>query len=115
MRKRDVAATITVIWGKDVEVSIQLSPHNWTRVLAGEAFTIPGNGYHYEGELLQDYWSFRGGLEGSLVVGYGDSGVGFEGRLGDADIKEHPVREPRMQTGPSLDPTRPAKSTKTKR
>jgi hypothetical protein len=39
-----------------------------------------------------EYWNFAGGLDGDLVVEYGDDGgTGFIGRLADATIEEKPA------------------------
>jgi len=88
---RQVGAIITVSWGYDVQVSITLSPRNWTRVKSGKPLQIRGNGYHYEGEFFWDYWNFEGGVDGALTVAYGDGGEGFNGTLDDATIEEKPV------------------------
>jgi hypothetical protein len=83
-------ATISVSWGNDVEVSIRLTPRNWTRIKAGKTLQIRGKGYEYEGEFFWDYWDFSGGLDGSLTVMYGeDGGVGFDGELAEATITEY--------------------------
>jgi hypothetical protein len=92
-------ATISVSWGNDVEVSIRLTPQNWARIKAGKRLHIRGKGYQYEGQFFWDYWSFGGGLDGSLTVMYGeDGGVGFDGRLADAEIREtHQQHNPRRE------------------
>lgn len=83
-------ATISVSWGNDVEVSIRLTPRNWASIKAGKTLQIRGKGYKHEGEFFWDHWDFSGGLYGSLVVTYGEEGgVGFDGLLADAVIKEH--------------------------
>ena len=85
----ELAATVSVEWAYE-EHSITLSPRDWTRVKAGAPLQIRGEGYHYEGEFFWDYWSFAGGLDGSLVVSYGDDGgQGFIGNLSAAGIEEH--------------------------
>jgi hypothetical protein len=93
------AAVVTVHWGNDVDVSIRLTPANWARVRSGKPLHLRGKGYHYDGELFRDYWSFEGGLEGTLVVTYGeeDPGTGFDGRLADARIEEIVVRTTKKQ------------------
>jgi hypothetical protein len=89
MKKPNLAATITVEWGYDCH-SITLTPENWAAIKSGRAHSQRGTGYYYERELFWDYWSFAGGLEGELEVGYGDDGgQGFVGKLSDATIKEH--------------------------
>jgi hypothetical protein len=88
-------ATITVTWGYEPH-SITLSPRDWAKVKAGEELDIDGKGYHYEGEFFWDYWHFGGGLQGELVVNYGnDSAQGFVGKLNDARIDERPVNSRR--------------------
>jgi hypothetical protein len=82
-------ATISVSWGYDVTASITLSPREWAAVKAGKRFGTAGDGYDYEGEFFQDYWDLEGGLDGKLLVTYSDSGVGFDGRLRDAQIEEY--------------------------
>ena len=94
--KGHLAASITVEWGNNVEVSLTLSQQNWAKIKSGKPFSIRGKGYFYEGKRYQDYWSFGGGLEGSLIVVYGeDSGVGFDGRLSEAKIEEIPAQKPK--------------------
>jgi hypothetical protein len=90
MAQTKPAATITVTWGYQVH-SLTLTPRNWARVKSGSPLSIRGPGYHYEGEFFWDYWSFVGGLDGELEVGYGGDGAqGFIGRLSSATITEHP-------------------------
>ena len=90
MKKSNLAATITVEWGYESH-SIALTPRNWAAIKAGRTHGQRGAGYYYEGEFFWDYWSFGGGLEGELEVGYGgDGGQGFVGRLCDAQVEEHP-------------------------
>jgi predicted nuclease of predicted toxin-antitoxin system len=94
----NVAAIVSVSWGNEVIVSIRLNPRNWARVRRGKPLNIRGKGYCYEAEFFRDYWSFGGGLEGSLTVSYGeDGGVGFEGRLVDARIQEEVVSPPKQE------------------
>jgi len=81
------SATISVQWGYEIH-SITLTPRNWARVKSGKPLSIRGKGYYYEGKHFWDYWDFAGGLEGSLVVSYGD-GVGFDGNLRAARIEEY--------------------------
>lgn len=88
---KNFATTVSVSWGYDVEVSIRLTLQDWTTIKSGKPLQISGKGYHYEGEFFEDNWHFGGGLEGPLLVTYGDDGgVGFDGRLCDANIEEHP-------------------------
>lgn len=83
------AAVISVSWGNDVDVSIKLTPRNWKNVQRGKPLQLRGKGYYYDGEFFRDYWSFGGGLDGTLSVCYGeDASVGFEGTLRAARIEE---------------------------
>ena len=85
-------ATVTVEWGYELH-SITLTPKNWARVKSGKPLRLRGKGYRYDGEFFWDYWWFAGGLEGHLVVTYGqDGGTGFGGTLSDAMIEEHGAR-----------------------
>jgi hypothetical protein len=83
--------TITVEWGYEAH-SITLTPRNWARVKSRKELFIRGKGYYYEGEFFWDYWNFTGGLEGDLIVSYGNHGdysaTGFDGKLRDADITD---------------------------
>jgi hypothetical protein len=87
---RSRAANITVTWADDcVVVSLPLIPRNWNRVKSGKPLSIRGKGYYYEAEFFWDYWHFSGGLDGELMVCYGqDGGTGFKGCVRDADIEE---------------------------
>jgi hypothetical protein len=79
---------LTVSWGNDVEVSLRLTPRNWSRLQRGQSLRIRGKGYIYEGEFFWDYWTFTGGVAGDLSVEYGeDAGVGFVGKFTDAKIR----------------------------
>ncbi len=82
-------ATIYVTWGYE-EHSITLTSRNWTHVRSGKHLKIRGKGYHFEGDFFWDYWCFGGGVDGELVVSYGeDGGEGFTGTLLDAEVVEH--------------------------
>jgi len=84
---------ITVGWGHDVTVTITLTVRNWSRVLRGRSLSIRGAGYRYEGVFYWDHWIFGGGFDGPLRVEYGEGlnrGVGFEGTLPEASIRELP-------------------------
>lgn len=93
-------ATITVSWGNDIIVSLRLTHRNWAKVKAGKSLQIRGRGYYYNGEFFRDYWHFKGGLGGGLVVNYGNSGTGFDGLLNDAEIQEHPVSKSKKNRKP---------------
>jgi hypothetical protein len=87
-----VAATISVSWGYELH-ELTLKPKQWAKVMAGEGLSVDGPGYGYEGEWFQDYWTFDSGLDGDLVVSYGDDGgTGWIGKLSSASITEHPPR-----------------------
>ncbi len=80
-------ARISVEWGY-LDHEIILTPRNWTRVKRGGALRIRSPGYSEEG-FQWNYWSFAGGLDGDLIVEYGeDGGTGFIGKLRDASIEE---------------------------
>ena len=85
-------ATISVEWGYENH-SITLTAKNWAKIKAGKPHAQRGEGYNYEGTFFWDYWSFGGGMDGELRVGYSskneDGGTGFDGNLSDADIREH--------------------------
>lgn len=87
-RSQQYFVTITVGWGWDVEVSIELNPDQWEEIEAGRPLQVRGKGFRYEGAFYQDYWYFAGGTEGDLRVQYGeDGGVGFEGKLSDDEVE----------------------------
>jgi hypothetical protein len=82
-------ARIIVQWGYDSH-DVVLTPRNWTRVKRGKALRIRSPGFSEEG-FQWEYWNFAGGLDGDLVVEYGDDGgTGFIGKLDDATIEEMP-------------------------
>lgn len=87
-------AIITVEWGYEIH-QLVLSPEDWASVKSGQELNITGEGYRYDGCFYWDYWTFGGGLDGSLLVEYEDTenyawsrGVGFDGHLSDAMIEE---------------------------
>jgi hypothetical protein len=62
-------------------IGVQLSPDNLRKFEA--------RGVNYEGEFFWDCWQYSGGLDGSLIVEYGEGGgTGFVGKLSDAEIEE---------------------------
>ena len=85
-------ATISVEWGYENH-SITLTAKNWAKIKAGKPHAQRGEGYNYEGTFFWDYWSFGGGMDGELRVGYENKndgrGEGFDGSLKDAVIREH--------------------------
>ncbi len=95
------SATITVSWGYEPH-SLKLSARDWRLIKSGKSMKIRGEGYHHEGDFFWDYWDFSGGLNGSLIVEYGeDGGTGFVGKLSDAAIEEAKLGKPRV-SGTSL-------------
>jgi hypothetical protein len=81
-------ARIVVEWGYDNH-EIILTPRNWSGVKRGGKLKIKSRGFSEEGPQWE-YWSFAGGLDGALLVEYGeDGGVGFTGKLHDATIEEN--------------------------
>ena len=80
-------ARVTVQWGYE-DHSIVIGKRRWQRIVAGRAVECRGQGYHYEGEFMWDYWKFGGGITGSLKVTYGqDGGTGFDGNLLDCSLE----------------------------
>ena len=82
-------ARIVVEWGYD-QHEIILTPRNWSQIKRGRKLKIRSRGF-YEGRSQREYWSFAGGLDGDLLVEYGEGlnqGVGFDGMLHDATIEE---------------------------
>jgi len=80
-------AVVSVEWGYDLH-EIVVSPRNWSRIKRGDKLRLRSRGYSECGAQWE-YWSFEGGLEGRLLVEYGeDGGTGFDGLLKDADIEE---------------------------
>ena len=87
MKPKPRGAKISVEWGYEIH-EITLTPRNWRLVKAERPLRITGSGPG-EGKSQWEYWNFAGGLSGRLLVEYGDDGgVGFEGRLCDAEIEE---------------------------
>jgi hypothetical protein len=79
-------ARIAVVW--DDRHEIVLTPRNWSRVKRGGKLKIRSRGFSEDGPQWE-YWTFAGGLDGDLLVEYGeDGGVGFTGKLHDAIIEE---------------------------
>jgi hypothetical protein len=87
MPLRSGGAQITVEWGYDLH-DIILTPRNWSRVKRGFSLRIRSPGFSEDG-FQWEYWSFSGGLNGNLIVEYGnDGGTGFVGKISDASIEE---------------------------
>ncbi len=80
-------ARIAVEWGNDRH-EVVLTPRNWAHVKRGGKLRIRSRGFSEEG-FQWEYWNFSGGLEGGLIVEYGeDGGQGYVGKLHDASIEE---------------------------
>ena len=80
-------ARIAVEWGYDIH-EIILTSRNWSRVKRDGSLRIRSRGFSEEG-FQWEYWKFAGGLDGDLIVEYGnDGGQGFVGKLRDATIEE---------------------------
>ena len=90
-------ARIIVEWGYD-DHDVVLTRRNWARVKRGKPLRIRSPGFSEEG-FQWEYWNFAGGLEGELVVGYGNGGVGFDGKVTDATIEEVPESAAAIQPG----------------
>jgi hypothetical protein len=86
----EAPACLSVSWGYDVTVYLQVSRRNWSKIIKGKKITVRGKGYYYEGDFFWDYWDFSGGIDGKLEVRYGSpkdgyyDGQGFTGRLQEA-------------------------------
>ncbi len=91
-------ARIIVEWGYDNhEVVLDSAQLGSGEARKGAADWSPG--FSEEG-FQWEYWSFAGGLDGDLVVEYGDDGgTGFTGKLADAAIEEAPGTPTVAQTG----------------
>lgn len=84
-----------VSWGDDeVGVEIELKAKHIKILLAGEALTVRGSGYYYDGVFFWDWWDFPAELRGELQVRYEDrasgdaSGVGWTGNIALATMLE---------------------------
>ena len=77
---------ISVYWEADWK-SIVLSLKQWQQIQSGQELRISGKGYSYEGERFQDDWHFNHDGPGTLIVWYDDGGVGWDGRLSDAEVE----------------------------
>ncbi len=88
-KKQKIKRIEVSIYWPDGWKSVILTPKEYQSILAGKPFSKDGEGYGYDGEDFQDWWSFEGGMEGKVVVSYGDDGgEGFNGRLSDCEIQE---------------------------
>jgi hypothetical protein len=67
------------------EFDLQLE--RWIRVLNGDTWSAEKR-YWYEGQRFKGNWSFDG--LGSLSVGYGDGGQGWQGNLSGLDMIDGP-------------------------
>jgi hypothetical protein len=78
--------TIGAEWGYDMH-ELTLSFERWVRILQGDGWSTEAP-YWYEGQRFTAEWCFDGA--GSLLVGYDDGGVGWEGRLDGLEVIEGP-------------------------
>ena len=78
---------IGAIWGYDMH-EFDLPLEQWIRVLKGNSWSAEKR-YWYEGQRFTGDWSFDG--LGSLSVGYGDGGQGWQGNLSGLDMIVGPV------------------------
>lgn len=83
---RHARVRVSVVWSDGETRSITLTKRDWERVLAGIALKKRGSGYRADGGFFWDHWAFEGGIEGRLTVTYSGEGVGFDGKLDDAEI-----------------------------
>jgi hypothetical protein len=65
-------ARLSVEWGYGTH-EIVVTPRNWSQIKRGRSLRIRTTGYSEEG-FQWEYWSFDGGLDGRLLVEYGDEG-----------------------------------------
>jgi len=98
---RHVAATFAASWGRgaEVEVQLDLTPRNWSRLLKGKGLSIRSKGYCYEGEFFWDYWNFSGGLDDWLEINWGtpkDRDYSAQGFIG---IARETLVFPKSETG----------------
>jgi len=75
---------VVVEWGYDLHVC-PIPMASWNRVKRG-AYLRRLEPYWYEGERFVGEWHFNQTSPGSLLVQFGDGGVGFDGALDDAII-----------------------------
>jgi hypothetical protein len=80
----DRPITVSVSWAYDLH-DCPMSRRTWNRILAGKPVRRV-EPYWYEGKRFIGDWNFNEKKFGSLVVGYEDSGEGFNGTLYDAFI-----------------------------
>ncbi len=77
---------IGAIWGYDIH-EFDLPLEQWIRVLKGDTWSAEKR-YLYEGQRFKGDWSFDG--LGSLSVGYGGGGQGWQGNLSALDMIDGP-------------------------
>jgi hypothetical protein len=80
---------LSVYW-PDCWKSVILTKEEWEEILSGNEFSKGGKGYYYDGEKFYDDWWFEGGIDGEVIVTYGDGGTGYEGTLSDEEIIKKP-------------------------
>lgn len=78
--------SITVDYGYDIH-NISVHPTEWRRICAGEAVSMPGHGFHCEGEKLKDIWNFNCAKMGSISVDAEDAATIFDGELSDFEVR----------------------------
>lgn len=78
---------VTVYWPDDHK-SVILTQAEWQSILDGSSLSKSGEGYLYEGEEFEDFWTFDGGSSSNVCVTYGEGSVGFEGTLDECEIEE---------------------------
>jgi hypothetical protein len=78
---------ISIYWPDDWK-SVLLTQKEYQSILNGKSLEKEGEGYSYDGEEFQDYWSFEGGIDGNVVVSYNDGGIGFDGSFSECEIEE---------------------------
>jgi hypothetical protein len=90
---REPVAHLSVSWGYDERVDLQVWQRNWSKISKGRKVTIRGKAYYYEGEFFWDYWDFSGGIDRRLEVRYSSpkdgaySGQGFVGSMREALVE----------------------------
>jgi hypothetical protein len=86
--KKTKKIRISVYWPDDWK-SIIITKKEYQSILDGKPFKISGEGYSYDGEDFNDFWSFEGSPDNNLVVRYGeDGGEGYNGPLSGCEVEE---------------------------
>jgi hypothetical protein len=79
------SATVTVNYGYDIH-SIECSGRTLRQILKGRAVTLRGQGFWWDGQPDQDYWTFNEVEPGSLYVHTEGGGVVFDGNLANGEV-----------------------------